>query len=229
MADKAVEKKEEGVDKTEEKVEALTEDSLLKSIQDLEAKKEEPKSDPEPDVKTAELEKSAKEAVETNASEDLKKALDVSETLKEFADLIGTHVDDSLTALQKSVQSGAERDLAIVRVLKSLGEKVEALGERIEAYGQEPTSPAKAREVKAKAEEVLEKSAKTEDGKEDGKPDFKIARGNILEGLESLVKNADSPDDANKYTHSLIKFETTGELSESDFAAAQNAWKTTQA
>jgi ABC-type transporter Mla subunit MlaD len=228
MAEKAVEKevKEEAV---AEKVEALTEDSLLKSIQDLEAKKEEPKADPEPDVKTAELEKSAKDAVETGASEDLKKALDVSETLKEFADLIGTHVDDSLTALQKSVQSGAERDLAIVRVLKSLGEKVEALGDRIETYGQEPTSPAKAREIKAKAEEVLEKSAGVGETGEAGKPDFTAARGNIMAGLETLVKNADSPDDANKYTHSLIKFETTGELSESDFAAAQNAWKKAQA
>jgi len=217
MSEKAAEKA------TEEKVEALTEESLLKSIQDLEAKKEEPKAEEaKPEIKTAELEKKASDVVESGASEDLKKALDVSETLKEFADLIGTHVDDSLNALQKSVHAGAERDLAIVRVIKSLGERIEALGDKIEAYGQEPTSPAKAREIKAKAEEVLEKSG--ESAKSESKPDFKAARGNLMAGLEHLVKNAATPDDANRYTHTLIKFETTGQISESDFAAAKGAW-----
>lgn len=221
---KGAENEEVKVTPDNESAENVTEDSLLKSIQELEAKREEPKTEKaEPEVETAKLEKGAKEKVEEGASEGLKKALDVSETLKEFADLIGVHVDESLSTLQKSVQGAAERDVAIVKVLKSLSEEIGELRKSVEKYGNEPTAPAGERKPEAGKTEVLEKGA--ESTEQDPAKRLAATRSSVLAGLEHLVKNASTPDETNTYTHALIKFETTGQISESHFGAAQGAWQ----
>lgn len=198
---------------TQEKEKIVSEDDLLKSIQSLEkaAKKEEDVEDEEK-VKTAELEKKSKEAIEEKASEDLKKSLAGSAEFSEVVGLLGAHVDTALEGLQKSVHASAERDLAMIRVLTDLRKSVDDLSAKVDAYGDQPVVKVDQAVVK---NQILEKSAKTEQ-----KVNPELLRKQISQGLERLAKSAGAgTPEADRYIKAAIKFESTGVLPSDDIVA----------
>ena len=206
----------------------VTEEQLLKSLQKLEGKAEDETEEEEKEasITAAKLTKSTGDTVQELASEDLQKALEISETLGEFAGLVGLHVDGALEALEKSLQGAAERDLAIAGVLEKMATTIEELTKKVEEYGAQPTQ-AKSKTSATKTD-VLNKSA--DDGK---KPTEEMSqeelvksaqsrKRQIMAGLETLAKTAQEKEDettAQEFTKALIKFESTGEIS--DYHAAR--------
>ena len=147
---------------------AVTEDELLKSLTALEGKKpEEEKPAVDAKVETAKLEKSAADKIAEEASDELKKALDVSSALSEITSLIGAHVDDSLQTLQKSIQATADRDQKFVAVLEGFAKSLADFGEQIAAFGGTPAKKPEAK-VDAGKVEVLKKSVDTGEGEGEG-------------------------------------------------------------
>jgi len=204
---------------------AVTEEDLLKSIKELEAKTEEtPAAAAEPEVKTAELAKSAAAAVKEGASEELKKSLDVSTALTEIVGLLGAHVDSSLEALQKSVQGSAERDLAFVRVITDLKKSVDDLAAQVKAFGDQPGTPASKQAPAAAATEVLNKSAGAGQQTKQEVDPAKVRR-EISNGLERLAKSATagSPE-ADRYIKAAIQFESTGKIDDGVLAEVKKLY-----
>lgn len=199
----------------------VTEEELLKSIKDLEAKPEpKPEVVQEPEVKTTGITKSAASVVKEGASESLKKSLDVSAALTEIVGLLGSHVDTSLEALAKSVQSGAERDLAIVRVLGDLKKSVDKLAEQVKSYGDTPATPASLKKPATEVE-VLQKSA----SQKSADADPSKVRREISNGLERLAKSVKvgSPE-SDRYIKAAIQFESTGKIEDGLLAEVQKLY-----
>lgn len=200
-----------------QKVKVISEEDLLKSIQELESDAEKTPTKPQPPtVEKVELKKSTADSLREQATGATKRALDVSDVLTDLVGLMGKHNDDALTTLQKSINAGAERDLAIVKVLVDLKKSVEVLTDRIETYGQEPRRP----RSRLSKDDVLEKST-------DGGPvklDPRTAKRQITQGLEILAKSL-APTDP-KYMdvqQAAIRFEATGVIDDRYIAAAQKA------
>lgn len=199
----------EAKEKSEKASTTVTAEALLKSIQDLEAaKRDEEKTQGQEKMETVALTKSAKENLESKASEDLKKSLDVSKTLKEFTELMGEHVDTSLSTLSKSIQDSADRDLAMVKVLTDLKKSIDANTAAVEKFGAEPTG--KPKSAVTTENETLEKSAK----ENEKKPDPSALRKGVLANLETLAKSCDAGSrESMEYTQAAIRFEATGDIS----------------
>jgi len=200
---------------------AITEEDLIKSLRELEGKKDEPAAATAPtEVTTSTLTKTAKEVVAEQGSEELKKAINVSSVLGEAVSLMGLHVDQSLKVLEKSIKAGGERDLSFASILTSMNKTIETLAEKVEAFGKEPTASATQRPVTAKTGEVLAKSA---DG---DKPELKpeAVRAQVLAGLLNLQKTAPmgSQEQAG-YVNATVKFESTGSIDDLTLAKAMKA------
>lgn len=222
-------------EKAEKEVEVISADDLLKSIQELEAGREDEPKGPRQKAEKTEIQR-ASDTVEERASGPLRKALDVSETLEEITSLLGLHVDNALDELRKSVDGAAERDLAIARVLKDLKKSVDGLAAKVEQFGRQPGRPAGsftgAGRPNAAADtksEVLEKSASGEQ-KSDGEqtPEQKRiqTRRQILSGLTELVKNAaQGSAEQSEFTRAAITFESAGQIKDEVLAKALAAYK----
>jgi len=195
----------------------VTEDELLKSLTDLEGKKPDEKKTPEElKVETAALEKSAADKIKADASEELKKSLDVSSALSEITSLLGAHVDDSLEALQKSVDASAQRDLKFVAILEGFQKSIGELAEKIAEFGGQPAKKPAAVVDDGKVE-VLKKSVDGEELDESGKPKGEITRVAVLSTMERLAKSADiGSEDNHRWTSAAVKFESTGQISNKD-------------
>lgn len=207
--------------------EAISEEDLLKSITDLQAKAE-PKAEEkkEPELTTAKLDKTVADTVKEKGSETLKKSIDVSDSLTEFAAIVGLHVDRSLTALEKSVNEGAKRDMAFLTVLKDLKKSVDDLSEKVAAMGNAPTAPLT--KTAASDGKVLEKSATLAAGEK--KVDPSALRSNIAQGLIELTKSATDPNQASHWGQVAAKFESTGTIDDTSMKKAIVAYtKATQA
>jgi len=191
---------------------AVTEEDLLKSLSDLEGKKPEEKEPEAKDpVETAKLEKSAADKIKEDATEDLKKALDVSSALSEITSLLGAHMDDGLESLQKSVAAAAERDVKIIAVLEKFQKSLDDLGEKIAEFGGQPAKKPEAK-VTTDAKDVLEKSAET------GAVDEKnpINRKAVLATMERLAKSTEDQNDQRRWVNAAVMFESTGQISNPD-------------
>lgn len=206
--------------------EVIEEDALLKSIQDIEAKASaEPEKTetptPDPTVKTEGLEKSAGDAVAEGASDDLTKGLDVSPLLKEITDTLGAHIDTSLAALGKSITASAERGVALVKALGAVAEQVGRLETKVAEYGNQPTAGAGERAVQTPATEALAKTAGTGDEPAAASAaNAQIPQAVLFSAAESLMKSAKAAGDTaaeDHWTHTAIKIDATGQLSEADF------------
>lgn len=211
-----------GEEKKEVQTVVVTEDELKKSIQALEAPPAKPEEKvTETVIETAPLAKTAQERIK-EAPESLRKAFEVSATLTEFANLMGVHIDESLNTLKKSVQEGAERDHAFLRVVSDLKKSVETLTEEVKKLGGQPGKPAAAGELTVDEKGVLKKS--TEAG--DKKTDPVAARKRILTGLEIMAKSAASGSpEMTEIIHSTAKFESTGSISDEMLRKALAATK----
>jgi len=199
----------------------VTEEALLKSLTDLEAKAVVPAPAADPAVAVETLQKSASDTLSDMASPSLRKAMDVSEVLEESIALMGVHVDRSLEALQKSIQGSAERDFAIVRVLSDLRKSIDANSEAIEKLLNQPSAPASTRPVTVDNGQVLTKSVHSTT---EAPTKAKDIRQGVLNGLERLVKSATANgSEGARLSSALIKFESTGVISDADMAAALKA------
>jgi len=192
---------------------AVTEEDLLKSLSDLEGKKpEEKKPEAKPPVETATLEKSAADKIKDDASEELKKSLDVSSALSEITSLLGAHMDDGLESLQKSVAAAAERDVKIIAVLENFRKSLDELGEKIAEFGGQPAKKPAAKAVETPKTEILEKSG--EGGDLDEKAP--MSRRAVLGTLERLAKSCDNQEDTNRWISAAVTFESTGQINNRD-------------
>lgn len=201
----------------------VTEEALLKSLTDLEVKAVNTAPAAAPAVAVETLQKSASDTLTDMASPNLRKAIDVSEVLEESIALMGVHVDRSLEALQKSIQGSAERDFAIVRVLGDLRKSIDANSEAIAKLLDQPGAPASTRPVTVDNGQVLTKSTTTSPVATPTK-DHKDIRQGVLNGLERLVKSATANgSEGARLSAALIKFESTGVISDADMAAALKA------
>lgn len=181
----------------------VTEEDLLKSLEKLEGTKEEKKV--EETIKTESLKKTAADAIEGNKG--LMKSLEVSDFLKVFAGEIGLHVDESLTVLHKSIEDGAKRELAIVRVLEKLSKSLDDLREEVKTFGKTPATVQKSRVV-ADGGTIIQKSGEIQ---KSDTPNRKT----VTFGLEKLAKSAKpGTSDFHKFTQAAVKFESTSEISD---------------
>ena len=194
----------------------VTEDDLLKSLTDLEGKKpEDKKSAADKKVEIAALEKTAADKIKEDASEELKKALDVSSALAEITSLLGAHVDDSLQTLEKSLQASAERDQKFVAVLESFQKSIAELSEKIAEYGGQPAKKPAAKTDTGKTE-VLQKSVDGDGEKPPGE-EGNITRVQVLGTMERLAKSTDAgTEDSNRWINAAVKFESTGQINNKD-------------
>jgi hypothetical protein len=140
-------------------------------------------------------------------------------------ELIGGHVDTAIETLSKSVQSAAERDLSIVRVLSDLKKSIDENTEAVKAFGAQPGRPASLKLVETGGEQPIQKSAggaKTADPTK--------LRKEILTGLEKLAKSAPlGSQDALRYVTATAKFEAAGEIDDATLAEVKAALGGTKA
>jgi PPE-repeat protein len=217
---------------TTEAAGTVSEEDLLKSLKALETPKETTGEAAAPKVVTEALTKTAGEVVKEQAkTEDLKKALEEGGALSEFASLIGLHVDTSLGTLAKSVQAGAERDLAMISVMTSMKKSLDAMNERIEQFGNapggKPTSQTATKETPTTTVKVLEKTAGGGSTTEQDPEKKRLqVRGQIKGGLETLAKSlpVGSPEQA-AIVQAAVKFETTGQIDDVNMQKAIGAFK----
>jgi len=201
--------------------ETISEEDLRKSLEALETPKEEGKEEPkDPNVETATV-KTAADVVKEEGSEELKKALEISDVLTEFAGLIGAHVDQSIEVLQKSVHEAALRDLSVVKVLESLRKSLDENTEAIKAYGEQPGKPATTTKPSTGETEVLQKGA--EDG--DKQIDPEKLKQQVTIGLEHLVKSAKEAPERQAFTNAAIAFESTGQINDAVLQKAIGAYR----
>lgn len=201
-------------------VPVITEESLQKTLAKIEGVKEEPKATPEPEVAIEPLKKTAAETVVEKGSEQLRKALDVSDVLREHVGLIGLHIDGALETMHKSLQASAERDYAFTRIVEKFAGEIEELRKTIEAFGKEPTAPASERAVRTHPVDVLKKSADAADGA------GRVTRSQIQAGLEKLAKAcAPGSTEFSRWTQVVAKYESTGQISDADLLEASKAIK----
>jgi len=208
----------------------VTEDELLKSLTDLEGKKPDEKKTPEElKVETAALEKSAADKIKEGASEELKKSLDVSSALSEITSLLGAHVDDSLEALQKSVEASAQRDLKFVAILEGFQKSISELAEKIAEFGGTPAKKPAAVTDTGKVE-VLKKSIEGEGSEGTDEEKGQITRLQVLGTMERLAKSADIGSEENgRWTSAAVKFESTGQISNKDLLHIRSELATAKA
>lgn len=201
----------------------VTEEDLLKSLQKLEGTKPPEEKPKETTVATATLAKSAADTIKAKASDELKKALDVSSVLTEVVNLLGAHVDESLEALQKSIAASAQRDNMMIKVMEKSMASIDGLAAKIDAFGQAPAAkPAAA--VTAKPGDVLQKSVSTPAA--GGDTPKGPSRKDVLTVMESLVKSATkgSPEEQ-RWINASIKFESTGQANNADLAVVNEQLK----
>lgn len=213
--------------------ETISEEELTKSLQKLEGKAEEAgeaKKEP-PTVAVGGLAKSAKQAIDENGSEELKKSLDVSSVFGEAVAIIGAHVDSSLETLQKSINHSAQRDLAILGAFESLQNQVTELKKSIDEFGKNPAGAAKATTAADGTVKVLEKSATGANGQggeggEGGAATGTPSRKDVLAVMETLAKSATPGSaDQKRWIDAAIKFESTGQASNADLLAVNKELK----
>jgi ABC-type transporter Mla subunit MlaD len=199
----------------------VTEEDLLKSLADLESKEPEKKPAADPKVETATLEKSARDKIDEEASEELKKALDVSSALSEITSLLGAHVDDSLEALQKSVHASAERDMKIIAVLEKFQKSLDGFAEKLANFGGQPAKAPTAQAATGDAGnvETLRKSIPDADK---AAAAGKLSRQAVLGVMEELAKSASNEGDKGRWVHAAIKFESTGQISNDDLLTVKS-------
>lgn len=199
----------------------LTEEDLLKSIREVAGKPPIPETPAKKTVAVTRLAKSFGETLKEKASPGMSKALEVSELLQEFAGIVGAHVDNSLEQLSKSLSGSAERDLTIAEALMELKKSVDKNTDALTKFGQTPGASAAATPISAEKSDILMKSV----GR-DGNVQPMVVRKHVLSGLENLAKSVKpGTPEQSKYSQALIKFESTGQISDADLAAAQHAFK----
>jgi len=223
------EKTETAPAKRDPNVEVVTAEDLLKSLKELEGKTDAPAPKKEPVVEKTKVPTTA-EAIEEVKTGSLRKALDVSGALDEFCSTIGDHVDNVVETLQKAVNGSAERDHAIIRVLKDLRKSVDDLTTKVEAFGKTPAAVPKTKTAASGAEktEVLEKGVAI--GEEKGDEDPKViatrTRKQVLDGLDTLVKSVKiGSSEQQEYINAAVKFEVTGQISNQMLHKAISAYK----
>lgn len=223
-ADAAENAKEEKVETSAAAPEQIEEADLLKAAQNLESEAtgakpaEEPA--PDPSVKPVETGTLSK-TVEKDGSETLAKSLEISSTLKEFADLVGEHVDALTKSYAGTLDNQNAAILAICGALEGMQKAIGALSAKVEQYGEKPAAPASAKAPEAKPGEVLAKGQGAGSGDAEQAPE--VTRAQVNEALMSLVKSAKKAgdDDAeNRWSDALVKFDATSQISDKDLTAA---------
>lgn len=194
----------------------LTEEDLMKSLAALEGKTEDKAKAQEPTVTTAALAKTAADTVKEGATEELKKALDVSGALSEFVALIGAHTDESLETLQKSINEAANRDLKMIAILADLKKSIDANTEAIKAFGQTTGDKPKTA-TDAGTTEVLKKN--TGAGAINGgqKEDTEgVKPADVVAVMSNLAKSATTPEDRQRWVNATVTYEATHQIKKAD-------------
>lgn len=207
---------------TKEARTVVTEEDLVKSLTDLEGKVEEVKAESATSVTIEPINKSTVDAIKDFGSETLRKSLDVSEVLDEVVTLMGAHVDETLATLEKSIKGAADRDMAMIRVLETLKKSIDSNTAAIDGLLNAPAAPAATRPITTAEGQILTKSVTAE--KDPAAPQNATdLRKSVLGGLEKLIKSTGDKGEASRISNALVKFESTGEISDQDMSAALKA------
>jgi hypothetical protein len=206
--------------------EQVTQEALLKSLEELEGKTATTKAPVATTVVVEPLAKSAATVIAEQGTETLKKALDVSAPLKEVVTLLGAHVDTIQAQMQKSLQASANRDLSILGVLEKLQKSIDANTAAVEAYGKTPANTPGSRASEVRSSEVLNKSTTGAGAGKDGEPSAAVVRKQVLQGLEILAKSQPpASKESMQYVRAISTLESTGKISDEMLLAANNAYK----
>lgn len=209
-------------------VKVISEEDLKKAIADLAPKKDEPAvADGPAQVGLELIKKTVAEAIKDNGSKELKKSLDVSDTLQEFASVVGSHVDASLETLNKAIKARADNELLFLEVLTGLKKSIDDVNAKIDAFGTTPAAkPASA--VTSKKDDILEKNAdaKKPTASADKPMDPITLRKSIADGLGALArKHPPGTPESQSWTSKAALFEAAGKITDADMAAALAANK----
>jgi len=216
--------------------ERITVEDLTKALEKLakEGKTEVPAAT---QVTTAPLKKTAEEVLKEQATQPLRKALDASSALQEFATIMGLHVDESLQSMQKSIDQAAERDLYVTQTLAkcvevladvvarvdeaienpALAEEVKDLAKKIEEFGDKPVQKPKSQQAQVLQKTVEEPAEKPA-----------LDRKGIVSALETLAKSTTNPSEATELLGAIATFESTGKINDQMLFKAMQASKPTQ-
>lgn len=180
---------------------------LTKALDALEGKAAEKPEEPVEKVRVTILNKTAETAIKENLNKSAQKAVDVSEFLQEMTSAVGEHIDQAVQSMEKSLEAGANQNLAIVRVLEKMQKTISDLGEEVKKIGNAPTQPASQRTPSTPATEILLKGA---DDKEKSVP---VTRNRVISILQQMMKSAEKGSSEEKQlTIALAGFESSGRL-----------------
>lgn len=208
-----------------EQVNVISEEDLVKSLTALEDKAAAANVTTEPLVKALEDHTSVMDGISSAASENLAKAIEVSDVLSEFASLMSGQVDNSLEVMTKSINAAAERDYKMIGVLASLKKSIDENTSTLQKLMDQPAAPASSRPVTVASGEVLAKSIGAAPGTQGQKQEMKPGemRKSVLVGLETLMKNADNASEKARLGGVIVKFESTNQISDTDLNQALSA------
>jgi len=202
----------------------VTQDELLKSLKNAAGITDAPAPNAEivPVAAQVPAVVPAAEVLKTKGSEGLRKALEVSETLSEFAELMTDHIDATLTELRKSVQQGSDRDLLIVKAIEGMKKSLDANTAELVKYGNGVVATDAARLSGGKVT-VLRKNANGEPA-EEIQVDPSQLRKHVQKGIEKLMKGMEpgSPELAN-LTRNTSLYEAGGKVPEAFIKEALKA------
>jgi len=205
-------------------VQVVSQDELLKSLKNAAGITEEPAANAEIVQVAAQVPAAAPaaEVLKTKGSEGLQKALDVSDVLSEFAQVMTDHIDATLTELRKSVQQGSDRDLLIVKAIEGLKKSLDTNTEEIKKYGAGVAASTTARQTGGTV--TLLRKAAAGDQPEEVQLDPVQLRKHVQRGIEKMMKGmaAGSPELAN-LTRQTSLYEAGGKVPESFIREALKA------
>jgi len=210
------EKKEEPLAKTPSA--KVSEEDLIKKMKELEGKKEEEKPEEvaPPEVAPIVLAKSVDELA---GNEGLQKALDVSEPLSQMAAGLTKTVDAALEQMEKSANNQNDFNLSLLTTMEAMAKSIEEMQKKVEEYGSAPMAPRSTTPGSNNSgRDLLLKHAGAGDEAQREAP-----RDEVLRGLISLAKSADTPEDQDHWSKVTSIFETTTQIDDGDLKQAMAA------
>lgn len=164
----------------------VSEDVLMKAIEKVEDLSKSITEGKE----TGKVEKSFA-AQATEASDEIKKGVEVSDFLEHFVSETGDYMDGLSTKITKSIELNHELLTGLTDVIKSFGAEITSLKEQVAAFGDAPATGAKA--IRKGIQRFEEESVE-------------LTKSQIVDKLGDMIQKGIAR------TSDMLYFETTGRL-----------------
>lgn len=197
----------------------ITAEDLQKSLAELTKSAEKEPTEETPVEKAVEqkpaevkLAKSTAQAIAEDGSEDLKKTIDVSTVMADFANVLSKNTDNVLGELVKTINANHAINVEMVKALGAANERIESLEKTVAEALNLPQTP------KAAKEDVLEKKvANTEMPGGEAKlaksaGEIKDQVNNALLALRKTVEAGGDTDKLARLDNSIVEFDVTSDV-----------------